>query len=232
MQVKLILASASPARLATLRAAGINPTVRVADIDEPAVLAAALANQPNLSPVDQVVVLAKAKAQAVAAAMTKTDLAATDPVALSEPTARVRRLVLGCDSMLELDGQVVGKPSDPQQAKQRIRQQSGRNATLHTGHWLCEPDGAQTGAASSTVVQFADLTDSEIDAYVATGEPLAVAGAFTIDGLGGPFIRGVIGDHHGVIGLSLPLLRNLLKHFGIAITDLWQPAAQPQQPPK
>jgi septum formation protein len=210
--VELVLASKSPARLATLRAAGIDPRVVVAGIDEEAVLAAALTANPELTPAGQVLALARAKAEAVATA------------------AATRALILGCDSMLLLDGQVLGKPLGPADAKRRIKAQSGREATLLTGHWLLGPAGRQAdgpregaGAASSTVVRFGQMSDAEIDAYVATGEPLEVAGAFTIDGLGGPFIDGIDGDHHGVVGLSLPLLRTLLTGFGLTIPQLWRP---------
>src|SRR6478736_3593605 len=146
-------------------------------------------------------------------------------------------LVLGCDSMLELDGQVLGKPADAADAAVRWRAMRGRSGRLHTGHWLVDAraggdgaggvggagDGAgrESGATSTTVVHFADVTDAEIDAYVATGEPLWVAGAFTIDGLGGAFITGVEGDHHGVVGLSLPLLRELLAARGVPLHTLW-----------
>ncbi|GIG26034.1 Maf family protein [Cellulomonas denverensis] len=193
----LLLASASPARLSTLRAAGIEPEVVVSAVDEPAVLAAA----GPVSPAEAVLVLARAKARDVAA-------------------GRPGALVLGCDSMLELDGQVLGKPADAADAVARWRQMRGRTAVLHTGHWLISA-GGERGATSSTTVHFAQVTDPEIAAYVATGEPLHVAGAFTIDGLGGPFITGIEGDHHGVVGLSLPLLRDLLGQAGLSITDLW-----------
>jgi septum formation protein len=196
----LVLASASPARLATLRAAGIEPRVAVSDVDEPAVLAAA----GDVPPPEAVLLLARAKARAVAPAHPGT-------------------LVLGCDSMLELDGQVLGKPADAAEAVGRWRAMRGRSGRLHTGHWLVDrrDAGAETGRTSTTVVHFADVTDAEIDAYVATGEPLWVAGAFTVDGLGGAFVRGVEGDHHGVVGLSLPLLRELLGERGVPVTALW-----------
>ena len=201
--MRLVLASASPARLATLRAAGIDPEVLVSDVDEPAVLAAADA---GTSPADQVLLLARAKARDVA-------VRAGDAV------------VVGCDSMLELDGAVHGKPADAGEAVARWRRMRGRAGVLHTGHWLVDGrtgHGTETGAVSSTTVHFADLSDAEIDAYVATGEPLVVAGAFTVDGLGGPFVSRIEGDHHGVVGISLPLLRTLLGEVGVGVTDLWR----------
>lgn len=200
----LVLASASPARLATLRSAGIEPTVAVSAVDEPAVLAAA----GDVPPAEAVLLLARAKARDVA-------------------PGHAGALVLGCDSMLEIDGRVLGKPADAAEAADRWRAMRGRSGRLHSGHWLVdrraagEEPGAEDGATSTTVVHFADVSDAEIDAYVATGEPLWVAGAFTIDGLGGPFITGIEGDHHGVVGLSLPLLRTLLAGRGVPITDLW-----------
>lgn len=133
-----------------------------------------------------------------------------------------RVLVLGCDSVLELDGRVLGKPLDAEDAVRRWRAMRGRTGVLLTGHCLVERGGTVAEAVAATTVQFADLTDAEIDAYVATGEPLAVAGAFTIDGLGGPFVERIDGDPGTVIGLSLPLLRHLLAELGVAITDLWR----------
>jgi septum formation protein len=213
--IQLVLASASPARLTTLSAAGIDPTVLVTGIDEDSILADAKAADPALDPAGQVLVLARAKAEAAAG------------------RAGAGALILGCDSMLELDGQVLGKPVDAEDAKNRIRKQSGRQAVLHTGHWLLGPAQSEDGIgrrgegeASSTVVRFGHLTAPEIEAYVATGEPLAVAGAFTIDGLGGPFIEGIDGDHHGVVGLSLPVLRHLLSRFGLSVFDLWRPGTR------
>ncbi|MEN5075338.1 nucleoside triphosphate pyrophosphatase [Isoptericola cucumis] len=201
--VPLVLASKSPARLATLAAAGVTPRVVVSDVDEPAVLAAARERFGALEPADAVLVLAQAKAEAVAREVSDA-------------------LVLGGDSMLELDGEVVGKPADADDARARWRAMRGRSAVLHTGHWLVDArdaddggTGATLGATSSTTVHFAAVDDAEIDAYVATGEPLHVAGAFTIDGLGGPYVERVEGDHHGVVGLSLPLLRSLLAELDI-----------------
>jgi septum formation protein len=206
----LVLASASPARLTTLRAAGVEPTVAVSAVDEPAVLAQASAAGP-VAPEDAVLLLARAKARDVAPAHPGT-------------------LVLGCDSMLELDGEVLGKPVDAADATARWRAMRGRAARLHTGHWLVDTratagPATEVGATSSTTVHFADVTDAEIAAYVGTGEPLWVAGAFTIDGLGGPFVTGIEGDHHGVVGLSLPLLRTLLHGVGVTFPDLWTPQA-------
>ena len=204
--MRLVLASASPARLATLRSAGIEPDVEVSDVDEHALLR----DTPDAGPADQVLLLARAKARDVAARLA--------------PGA----LVVGCDSMLELDGEVHGKPSDAAEAVSRWRRMRGRSGVLHTGHWLIDTregyaaDAPQTGDSSATTVHFAQLSDTEIDAYVATGEPLAVAGAFTIDGRGGSFVRGIEGDHHGVVGLSLPLLRTLLAELGVEITSLWR----------
>ena len=139
--------------------------------------------------------------------------------------------------MLELDGEVHGKPADAQVARERWRRMRGRSGVLHTGHWLIDMrdvrdpqsggSGATLGAVSSTTVHFARPTDAEIDAYVATGEPLAVAGAFTLDGLGGAYVRGIEGDHHGVVGLSLPLLRDLLGEAGVTWHSLWRTAARP-----
>lgn len=198
----LVLASASPARLATLRRAGIEPLVHVADLDESAVLEAA----GRLTPDDAVLTLARAKAEHVA----------------RQPGVH-GDVVLGCDSMLELDGRLLGKPRDAEEARDRWRRMRGRSGTLRTGHWLVARDAA-LGATSATTVRFAEVSDAEIDAYVASGEPLRVAGAFTIDGLGAPFVTGIEGDHHGVVGVSLPLLRELLARLGIAITDLWREA--------
>ena len=217
--MRLLLASASPARLATLRACGVEPLVQVSGVDEDAVLAAGVARFGELAPVDAVLLLAHAKAQAVVDERDARD--ESDESRGGEDDV----LVLGCDSLLELDGLAFGKPRDATEATQRWRTMRGRSGVLHTGHWLVDArdggSGGTVGASSSTVVHFADLSDAEIDAYVATGEPLAVAGAFTIDGLGGAFVRAIEGDHHGVVGLSLPLLRDLLGQVGVSVPDLW-----------
>ncbi len=201
----LLLASASPARAATLGAAGIRPIVRVSHVDEDGAVAAARAARGPLTVAETVAVLAAAKTRAVA----------TDPEA---PRADV---ILGCDSLLEFEGEALGKPHRADVARERWRRMRGRTGVLHTGHVLLTADGREASGTSRTEVDFADVTDEEIDAYIATGEPLRVAGGFTIDGLGGAFISGVRGDHHGVVGLSLPLLRTLLADLGIGWTSLW-----------
>ena len=208
----IILASQSSGRLATLRAAGVEPLVRVSDVDEPAVLRALAAGSRTApTPAQQVQALARAKAEDVAGAVTR-----------AEREADPDLVVVGCDSMLEIDGRVVGKPGAPEVARERWRSMRGRTGLLHSGHTLVRVrDGARSHGVSSTVVRFGSPTDAEIDAYAATGEPLGCAGAFTIDGLGGPFIDGVDGDPHGVVGISLPLLRRLLAELGIRWTDLW-----------
>ncbi|WP_062379951.1 Maf family protein [Demequina pelophila] len=211
MPVALVLASASPARLSTLRSAGVDPEVIVSEVDEDAVLASTrethlAAGWGDLTPADAVLALARAKAEDVAGEWD------TDAI------------VLGCDSMLELDGEVMGKPADAHVAIQRWRSMRGRQGVLHTGHWLVDDreagTGATLGATSSTVVRFADLSDAEIEAYVATGEPLRVAGAFTVDGLGGPYVEAIEGDYHGVVGVSLPLLRTLLLELEVPFHEL------------
>jgi len=228
----LLLASASPARLSTLRSAGIDPHVLVSGVDEDAVLEAATARFGDLAPADAVLVLAQAKAQAVA------DRLADDDTTTGRHDDAVAALpddvvVLGCDSLLELDGAAFGKPRDAAEAAARWRTMRGRSGVLHTGHWLIDtrPDGTGTlGATASTTVHFAELSDEEIDAYVATGEPLAVAGAFTVDGIGGPFVTGIDGDYHSVVGVSLPLLRELLASLDVQITDLWRHQASGTDP--
>jgi septum formation protein len=196
--VPLVLASASAARLATLRNAGIDPVVIVSGVDEGQVR--------DLPPVELALQLAELKCAAVAGRDGLPDDA----------------LVLGCDSVLELDGRAFGKPRDASDAADRWRQMRGRSGVLHTGHSLRDATSGRVAAATgSTTVHFAEVSDAEIAAYVATGEPLAVAGAFTIDGLGGAFVTGIEGDHHNVVGLSLPLVRELVAELGRSWTDLW-----------
>ncbi|HEU4546285.1 MAG TPA: Maf family protein [Microlunatus sp.] len=198
---RLVLASASPARRETLERAGLTPEVEVSGVDEDTIHAGTV---PAL-----VAALARAKAEAVATRRTSVDGPGGDQV------------VIGCDSLLELDGIGFGKPVDAAEAVRRWQLMRGRSGVLHTGHHLVRlPGGASRTATASTTVHFADLDDAEIAAYVGTGEPLLVAGAFTIDGLGGPYVERIEGDHHNVVGISLPLLRGLLADLGIRWTDL------------
>lgn len=196
--MRFLLASASSGRLRTLRQAGVEPEVEVSGVDEEALSAP--------TPAELVQVLAHAKAVTVAGRQQGT------------------LLVLGCDSMLELDGEALGKPASPEEAIARWKSMRGRTAVLHTGHTLIEVVDSVAGRVldrvASTEVRFAEPSDEEIAAYVATGEPVRVAGAFTVDGLGGWFVDSIAGDHHNVVGLSLPLLRRMLADFNYAVTDL------------
>jgi septum formation protein len=196
---RLVLASASPARLSLLRQAGLAPEVVVSDVDESAYSAPRVA--------EQVALLAAAKAAAVA-------------------KQEADALVIGADSLLEFQGKPLGKPVDAADARDRWRRMSGRSGILHTGQALFDvQDGVVASrdiSVASTVVYFASPTPQEVEAYLATGEPLAVAGAFTLDGLGAPFVRRVEGDPAAVVGLSLTVLRTQLAKRGLAITDLWR----------
>lgn len=220
--MRILLASKSPARLATLVSAGVTPIVRVSAVDEPAVLERLHASSPTPpTPPDEVLALAAAKRDAVVASL----LALPSPI---DEDGADSLLVVGCDSMLEIGGRMLGKPHTPEVARERIREMRGTSATLWTGHavTLVGPGAAYApgptlARAASTIVRFGDITDAEIDAYVESGEPLHVAGSFTIDGLGGPFIAGVEGDHHSVVGISLPLLRSLAAELGVFWPDLW-----------
>jgi septum formation protein len=216
--VPLVLGSASPARLATLQRAGVVPYVLVSDVDEGSVVTQAVAHFGELAPEDVALVLARAKCEAVARLLADGDCPEDAPVGA---------LVLGCDSVLELDGEVHGKPADETEAVSRWKRMRGTSGVLHTAHWLIDDrdgdqggTGATMGAVASTIVHFAQVTDEEISAYVASGEPLQVAGAFTIDGLGGPFVSGIEGDHHNVVGLSLPLLREMLGEINVGWFEL------------
>jgi septum formation protein len=194
---RLVLASQSPARLGLLRQAGFAPEVIVSGVDEDAVTAP--------TPAELALALAEAKASVVAA----------------RPEAS-GALVVGCDSVLELDGEALGKPADAAEATARWRAMRGRAGVLQTGHCVYDTvAGRYASGTASTVVRFGDPTDEEIAAYVATGEPLHVAGAFTLDGRSAPFIEGIEGDHGNVIGLSLPLLRRLLGKLDVGVTELW-----------
>ncbi len=221
----LVLASASPARRATLVAAGLSPQVVVSGVDEDDVVARYEVSRPQ----EVVLLLARTKAEQVALQLGSRPSQGAEAAARSEGEARPDVLVLGCDSMLELDGEVLGKPADADEARARWRRMSGASGVLHTGHWLVDvrAGGGSVGAVSSTTVHFAELDDAEIDAYVATGEPLAAAGAFTVDGIGAAFVRAVEGDHHGVVGVSVPLLRELVRDLDLSWPALWAERPRP-----
>ncbi|MCX4447218.1 Maf family protein [Streptomyces sp. NPDC087866] len=194
---RLVLASASPARLGLLRQSGFQPEVIVSGVDEDALTAP--------TPAELALVLAEAKAAVVAA--------------LPEAAGA---LVIGCDSVLELDGEALGKPADAEEATARWKSMRGRAGILRTGHCLTDTTTGRTvSRTASTTVRFGEPSDAEIAAYVASGEPLHVAGAFTLDGRSAPFVDSIDGDPGNVIGLSLPLLRRLLGELGISVTDLW-----------
>jgi septum formation protein len=210
---RLILASQSPARTKLLSNAGIAHEVLVSDVDEDAVQARYGATDPH----DTALLLARAKAEAVAS-LPESDGA----------------LVIGCDSVFEFDGEAHGKPYTAEVAKERMLRMSGSMGVLHTGHWLVDcrdtddsdddgpaGSGATLGSVSSAEVHFMDMSEAEIDTYIATGEPLQCAGSFTIDGYGGAFIRKVDGDPHTVVGLSISTLRGLLGQANVDVTELW-----------
>jgi len=206
--MRLYLASTSPARLATLRAAGIEPVVVPSEVDEDAAVAAAELERGHvLEPAEMVLLLARAKAEAVIA-------------------PDMHGLVLGGDSAFVLDGVTYGKPHEPDIARERWLAQRGRTGELFSGHWLMRvSDGTiidAIGEVAVAAVTFADdITDAELDAYIDSGEPLQVAGAFTIDSLGGPFITRIDGDPSTVIGVSLPTVRRLAGKLGAFWPDLW-----------
>ncbi|MGA9748273.1 MAG: Maf family protein [Nocardioides sp.] len=195
---RFVLASQSPARLATFRSAGIEPRVVVSGVDESQVT--------DTDPATVALRLADLKAAAVVARVQPADTS----------------WVLGCDSVLELAGEALGKPDGADEARARWRAMRGRSGVLHTGHCLVEVTTSRRVLRTvGTTVHFAEVSDSEIDAYVASGEPLHVAGAFTVDGLGGAFVRGLEGDPHNVVGVSLPAVREMFAELGVRWTDLW-----------
>lgn len=226
--MRLYLASTSPARLSLLRQIGIEPVVVPSYVDEEAAVAAAERASGTLSAPSLVQLLARLKAEAVVGALPNGD--------------PVDGFILGGDSAFEFDRVIYGKPHLPGIAKDRWMRQRGRAGVLHSGHWLIDhrlpaADGERdavpaattsfpsAGAVASATVEFApDITESEIDAYIASGEPLEVAGAFTVDGLAAPFIRSISGAPSTVIGMSLPAFRDLLRGFGVVVSDFWQPA--------
>ncbi|MGW9480605.1 Maf family protein [Saccharomonospora azurea] len=218
--MRFVLASASPARLAVLRAAGVDPDVVVSGVDEDAITA----SLPDPAPAELVTALARAKADEVAARLADG----------GDSDGDTDTVVVGCDSMLSIGGEVVGKPGTADVARTRWKAMAGGTGELLTGHAVVRLRGGATGAAVDrvarvdraegtqvTTVRFSTPSDEELDAYLATGEPLAVAGAFTLDGLGGWFVEGVDGDPSSVIGISLPLTRRLLAEVGVGVAALW-----------
>jgi septum formation protein len=204
LPVRLVLASGSPARLRVLRQSGIDPEVIVSGVDESI---ESIESTEDLDTPGVVAVLAERKASVVA-------------------PSRVGSLVLGCDSMLDLDGTALGKPVSPREATEIWARLAGREATLYTGHCLVSPWGASLTEVAGTSVRFGRPTSEEIAAYVSSGEPEELAGAFSIDGLGAPFVDGIDGDASNVLGLSLPLLRRMLTTFGIRMFNLWRSPTQ------
>jgi nucleoside triphosphate pyrophosphatase len=206
---RVVLGSASPGRLTVLRQAGIDPLVVVSGVDEDAVIAAL---GSNTSPGDVVRVLAQAKADQVAASL--------------DAAVAADCVVIGCDSMLYIDGRLVGKPASADAARSQWQSMRGGSGQLYTGHCLLRLlDGNVSQRASEsafTTVHFAEPTAADLDAYIGSGEPLAVAGGFTLDGLGGWFVDRIEGDPSNVVGLSLPLTRSLLQRVGLSVTQLWE----------
>lgn len=192
----IVLASASPARLALLQSAGLDPKVIVSGVDEDTFSAH--------SPAALSLVLARAKAEAVASGLEE-------------------GLVIGCDSILEFDGRPYGKPATVEEAAERWRMMRGRTGRLVTGHCVIDvAAGRQVSEVGTTVIRFGLPSEEEIAAYVATEEPLSLAGAFSIEGRGGWFVEGIDGDHGNVLGISLPLLRELFAELGYAVTSFWR----------
>ncbi|MDQ2749056.1 MAG: nucleoside triphosphate pyrophosphatase [Pseudonocardiales bacterium] len=206
--VRFILASASPARYDTLLRAGVVPERLVSNFDESSV--------PDRPPAELAQAIANSKATVVWQELKR------ESMILDEPLTET--LVLGCDSLFELDGEALGKPSSYEDSIARWKKMRGRKGILHTGHCLIDCVAERTVQATvSTTVHFSDVTDEEIEVYCSSGEPSNVAGAFTIDGFGGWFIDGVEGDHHNVVGLSLPVLRTMLKDLNVSLWDLGYP---------
>jgi len=215
----LVLGSASPARATLLRSAGIIPVIAPSEVDEEALISGAgpLAGDPHAL----TQLLASAKARDVAARVRDSAIPTTGRRGSDRPL----RFVVGADSMLAFDGQVLGKASTADEIRRRWAAMAGGSGVLVTGHAVIEVDsGRLVERTVATTVHFGHPDPAELEAYIASGEPFAVAGSCTIDGLGGPFIDGVEGDHTNVIGLSMPGLRAMLGELGVRWTDLWDPA--------
>ena len=225
---RIVLASSSPSRLMVLRNAGVEPDVVKPDVDEDAIVADLLAASPEASPADIVCALAEAKAANVVARVGGTEPGAatgTEPGAAAGAT-----VVIACDSMLLLDGELSGKPHTVDETVRRWRLQRGRAAELVTGHSITAlsdaPEGTRSAtAAISTTVRFGEPSDADVRAYAESGEPLGCAGAFTLEALGGWFIDGVDGDPSSVLGLSLPLIRRTLAGWGLDVSAFWNRAS-------
>jgi septum formation protein len=205
---RFVLASASPGRRKVLRQAGIDPLVIVSGVDEDAAIARL---EPSATPADVTTTLAAAKAEAV--------------VGVLDAGVAADCVVIGCDSMLYHDGALRGKPTTADAARVGWQQMAGTSGELYTGHSvirLRDNAIAWRGAdATVTTVRFGNPSTADLDAYVGSGEPAAVAGGFTLDGLGGWFVDGVDGDPSSVIGIGLPLIRRLLADGGLSIAELW-----------
>ncbi|MDR6939946.1 nucleoside triphosphate pyrophosphatase [Arcanobacterium hippocoleae] len=242
--MKLLLASASPARRQTLINAGITPLVAISHVPEAELLAKLKATDPDVSPAAQVQLLATAKAHDIAQNLAHLEFpAASTPAIFNDhnanpgaDTANTNHesltaitkisgslpVIVGCDSMFAFAGEVVGKPHTPEIARARLRKMRGNFGDLYTGHCVIDPlTGRESTGVSVARVYIGQMSDREIDTYLDSGEPLKVAGSFTIDGYGGPFVEKIEGDHHGVVGISLPLLRKLLADLNFQITDFW-----------
>ncbi|WP_229675882.1 Maf family protein [Hoyosella rhizosphaerae] len=223
---RLVLASASPARLAVLRSAGIEPIVRVSGVDEDAITASM---GGSATPEQVVVRLAQAKAHSVANDITPS----LDGVCWAGANDVLNCVVVGCDSMLHIDGDLQGKPLTPDVTRERWKTMMGRSGDLLTGHCVVRiQDGTIVGEAvgcSTTTVHFSEPSEQDLEAYLATEEPLHVAGAFTLDSLGGWFVDRIEGDPSSVIGIGLPLVRTLLHEVGLSVAELWRDSPSPAQ---
>jgi len=216
---RLVLASASPARRRVLIDAGVEPIVRVSGVDEEAMTAAL----GPIAPADLALVLARAKAREVSERADELTLDADSD--FSDSADMSDTVIVGCDSVFEVDGVAYGKPLTEAVAIERITAMSGRTGQLHTGHWVIRA-GREAGRTATTQVEFARMQADEITAYVATGEPLQVAGAFTLDGLAAPYVRRIVGDPSNVLGISLPTMRELLAEVGVPWQRLWTAAGR------
>lgn len=197
MPPRIVLASASTSRKRLLRSVGINPKIVISGADEED------ARYAELSPAEMVIALAIVKAHTVREKV-------------SEPS-----IIIGCDSTFEFEGKSLGKPRTAENAVTRAKLLSGKSGILHTGHCIIDTEkGVEVSDIASTRVYFAEMSDKEIEDYVATGEPLHVAGGFTLDGMSAPFITRIDGEASNVIGLSLPLLRNAIKTLGYEWFDI------------